>query len=52
VAKKQTRKSISIKAGEYDLLKRHCDKQGIPLSAYVETLIAERLDREGIPKEE
>ena len=46
MAKKQTRRSISLKGLTYKKLKEHCDAQGQSVSGYLEEIIAEKLDAE------
>lgn len=43
MSSKQTRKSVSIRGITYRHVKRHCDAQGITMSAFFETLAADRL---------
>ena len=49
MAKRQTRRSISIKGISYQRLKNHCDDEGRSLSGWLEEVIAEKLDAAGVP---
>lgn len=49
MAKRQTRRSISVKGITYQRLKDHCDAQGCSVSGYLEEIIAEKLDAAGVP---
>ena len=49
MAKRQTRRSISVKGITYQRLKDYCDAQGCSVSGYLEEIIAEKLDAAGVP---
>lgn len=49
MAKRQTRRSISVKGITYQRLKDYCDATGCSVSGYLEEIIAEKLDAAGIP---
>lgn len=49
MAKRQTRRSISVKGITYQRLKDHCDSIGASVSGYLEDIIAEKLDAAGVP---
>ena len=49
MAKRQTRRSISVKGITYQRLKDYCDAQGKSVSGYLEEIIAEKLDVAGVP---
>ncbi len=49
MAKKQTRRSISIRGEIYDMVKRYCDAHGISMSAFVEERILEFLGEPSKP---
>ncbi|PRQ03576.1 hypothetical protein ENSA5_14500 [Enhygromyxa salina] len=49
MAKRQTRRSISVKGITYQRLKDYCDASGCSVSGYLEEIIAEKLDAAGIP---
>jgi hypothetical protein len=49
MANLQHRRSISTTAIVYARLQAHCAKQGISVSAFVQALVTEALDREGEP---
>lgn len=49
MAKRQTRRSISVKGITYQRLKDYCDANNISVSGYLEEIIAERLDAAGVP---
>lgn len=51
MAKRQTRRAISVKGLTYQRLKKHCDEKGISVSGFVEEIIARRLDSLGVPEE-
>ena len=49
MAKRQTRRSISVKGITYQRLKDYCDTNNISVSGFLEDIIAERLDAAGVP---
>ncbi len=49
MAKRQTRRSISVRGITYQRLKNYCDARGLSISGFLEQLIAERMDAEGEP---
>lgn len=49
MAKRQTRKSISVKGITYQRLKNYCDSQGRSISGVLEEFIAAHLDAEKVP---
>lgn len=49
MAKRQTRRSISVRGVTYQRLKNFCDAEGLSVSGYLEDIIAERLDAAGVP---
>ncbi len=49
MAKRQTRRSISVKGITYQRLKDFCDATGKSVSGYLEDIIAEKLDAAGAP---
>jgi hypothetical protein len=49
MAKRLTRRSISVKGITYQRLKDFCDNNGLSVSGYLEEIIAERLDAAGVP---
>jgi len=49
MAKRQTRRSISVKGITYQRLKDYCDARGVSVSGYLEEIIAEKLDAAGVP---
>lgn len=49
MAKRQTRRSISIKGITYQRLKDYCDAQKMTVSGYLEEILAEKLDAAGVP---
>jgi hypothetical protein len=49
MAKRQTRRSISVKGITYQRLKDFCDTNNLSVSGYLEEIIAERLDAAGVP---
>lgn len=51
MAKKQTRRSISVSRGTYERLKAYCETQGISMSQFVETRVGDFLGRmDSIPQ--
>jgi hypothetical protein len=44
MAKKQTRRSVSIRGTTYDRIRNYCEKNGISMSEFVEARIAEFFD--------
>lgn len=55
MSKKQTRRSISVKAEVYASLDEHCRKHGLSVSGYVETICTIALREAGarqVPREE
>lgn len=49
MAKRQTRRSISVKGITYQRLKNFCEAQGLSVSGYLEDIIANRLDEANEP---
>jgi len=49
MAKKQTRKSISVKGITYQRVKDYCDKEKRSVSGFLEEIIAEKMDALGVP---
>ncbi|MCA9635691.1 MAG: hypothetical protein KC420_06630 [Myxococcales bacterium] len=49
MAKRQTRRSISVKGITYQRLKDYCEASGLSVSGYLEDIIAEKLDAAGVP---
>lgn len=49
MAKRQTRRSISVKGITYQRLKNFCEAQGLSVSGYLEDIIANRLDEANVP---
>lgn len=49
MAKKQTRRSISVKGLTYQRLKAHCDAEGVSVSGYLEGIIQDSLDAVNAP---
>ncbi len=49
MAKRQTRRSISVKGITYQRLKNYCENQNVSVSGYLESIIAERLDEANVP---
>ncbi|PCC70997.1 hypothetical protein SAMN02745121_02536 [Nannocystis exedens] len=49
MAKRQTRRSISVKGITYQRLKDYCESTGLSVSGYLEEIIAEKLDAAGVP---
>ena len=51
MAKRQTRRSISLKGLTYQRLQKWCARQGTSMSGTLENIIAEKMDALGIPEE-
>lgn len=51
MAKRQTRRAISVKGLTYQRLKKHCEENKVSISGYVEGLITAKLDSLGVPEE-
>jgi hypothetical protein len=49
MAKRQTRRSISVKGITYQRLKNFCEEQNLSVSGYLEDIIAARLDEARVP---
>jgi len=49
MAKRQTRRSISVKGITYQRLKDYCDNQQLSVSGFLEDVIAQKLDAAGVP---
>jgi len=49
MSKVQTRRCFSVRDVTYERLRVHCEEQGITVSAFVEDLVAEKLDAAGVP---
>ncbi len=41
MAKKQTRRSVSIRGSTYELIRKHCEQNDLSMSLFVEERIAE-----------
>lgn len=41
MAKKQTRRSVSIRGATYELIRQYCEQNGLSMSEFVEERIAE-----------
>lgn len=51
MARRKTRRSISVRGLTYQRLKGYCDARGIAVSAYLETIIAADMAAMGVPEE-
>lgn len=40
MAKKQSRRSVSIRGSTYDQIRKHCERSGVSMSEFVEERIA------------
>lgn len=49
MAKRQTRRSISVKGVTYQRLKDFCAPNGQPISELIEKLVKDHLDAHGVP---
>lgn len=49
MAKKQTRRSISVSRATYERLKSYCETNGISMSQFVERRVGDYLGRSDIP---
>ena len=49
MAKRQTRRSISVKGITYQRLKDYCDANDKSVSGFLEEIIGEKLDAAGVP---
>lgn len=49
MARKQTRRSISVKGLTYQRLKNYCERNGDTISGFVERLVSEKMDEAGEP---
>ena len=47
MAKKQTRRSVSIRGNTYDRVRSYCEKRGQSMSEFVEDLIGQFFDNDG-----
>lgn len=52
MAKRQTRRSISVKGLTYQRLKNYCEENNLSVSGYLEGIIAMRLDEANVPMPE
>ena len=48
MAKRQTRRSISVKGITYQRIKGFCDANGSSVSGYLEEIIAEKMEAAGV----
>jgi len=48
MAKRQTRRSISVKGVTYERLKEHCEATGASVSGWLEEVIAEKMEAAGV----
>ena len=51
MAKRQTRRAISVKGLTYQRVKKYCEENGDSISGFVEKVVNERLDKLGWPEE-
>jgi len=51
MAKRQTRRAISVKGLTYQRLKAYCDAQGRSVSGFLEDIVHEKMDDLGQPRE-
>lgn len=49
MAKRQTRRSISVKGLTYQRLKNFCEAQNLSVSGFLEQIIADNLDAQNVP---
>lgn len=49
MAKRQTRRSISVKGITYQRLKNFCEDNNVSVSGYLEQIIADKLDAQNVP---
>jgi hypothetical protein len=49
MAKRQSRRSISVKGITYQRLKNFCETTGLSVSGYLEDIIAAKLDAANVP---
>lgn len=49
MAKKQTRRSLSLNRAFYERLKAYCDSQGLAIAPTVERFMTMMLDEQGAP---
>ena len=49
MAKRQTRRAISVKGLTYQRLKAYCDAQGRSVSGFLEDIVHEKMDDLGQP---
>ena len=49
MAKRQTRRTVSLKGTTCQRLKNYCERNGLSVSGYLESLVGPALDREGDP---
>lgn len=47
MAKKQTRRSVSIRGTTYDKVRTYCERHGLSMSEFVEDLISQFFDNSG-----
>lgn len=51
MARRQTRRAISVKGLTYQRLKKFCDANGVSVSGWLEQIIHNKLDALGAPQE-
>ncbi len=51
MAKRTTRRTVSLNGLVYQRLKKHCDSIDAPVSRLVQTLVEEYLNEQGVPQE-
>lgn len=51
MAKRQTRRAISVKGLTYQRVKKYCDDTDQSISGFVEKIVKEKLDKLGWPEE-
>jgi len=51
MAKKQTRRAISVKGLTYQRIKKHCEGKDLTISGWVEAIVNKKLDELGVAEE-
>lgn len=51
MAKKQTRRAISVRGLTYQRVKKHCEKRGMTVGGWIEDLVNKKLDKLGVAEE-
>lgn len=50
MSKRQTRRSVSFRAEVFERIRRHCEKEGVSITGWVEGTLTSFLNHQGAPQ--